>query len=134
MKGLDMSEHNATFGFRTLKGFGSRLVRNITESPGGGHDADDWVNYMVKEGTSGWKKGLSFERAYAYQSKDADGNAHHLYRMLVTRQKGLEIVCIVFGRTSRAAWVAAYAMLHEKGLMPTDAYEAMLVSKGVIDE
>jgi hypothetical protein len=88
---------------------------------------------MVKEGTSGWKKGLSFERAYAYQSKDANGDAHHLYRILVTRQKGLEIVCSAFGRTSKDAWVNAYRMLHEKGVMPTEAYHSMLGSKGAID-
>lgn len=127
-----MSDH-PTFGFRTLKGHGSRLVRNITVSANGHVDTDDWVNYMVKEGTSGWKKGLSFERAYAYQKKDANGHAHHLYRLLVTRQQGLQVVCIAFGRTSRDAWVNAYRMLHEQGVMPTEAFESMLVSKGEIE-
>ena len=35
---------------------------------------------MVKEGTSGWKKGLSFERAYAYQPRGRTSDAHHLIR------------------------------------------------------
>jgi hypothetical protein len=38
-----------TFGFRTFKGFGSRLLRD---------EDNDWVNVQVREGTTGWKKGL----------------------------------------------------------------------------
>lgn len=129
----DFMSEQPTFGFRTLKGYGSRLVRNITVSANGHTDTDDWHNYMVKEGTSGWKRGLSFERAYAYQAKSADGAAHHLYRMVVSRQKGLAIECVVYGRTSREVWINAYHALREKGLMPTDAYKAMLESKGVLD-
>jgi hypothetical protein len=116
-----MSAH-ATFGFRTLKGHGSRLVRSITKTASGSVEADDWHNYMVKEGTSGWKKGLSFERAYAYQEKRATTNAHHLYRMIVTRQRGLDVLCLAFGRTSDEAWANAYEMLNRKGVMPDDAY------------
>ena len=128
-----MSEH-PTFGFHTLKGFGSRLVRSVTESPNGGHETDDWLNYQVKEGVSGWKKGLSFERTYAYQQQDVNGNAHHLYRMTVTRQKGLAIECVVYGRTNQDVWDAAYAELHKKGVMPTEAYYDFIASKSSIDD
>lgn len=117
---------NATFGFRTLKGFGSRLVRGTSVGPTGAEEADDWHNYMVKEGTSGWKKNLSFERAYAYQPATKRTNAHHLYRMIVTRQIGLELVCVVYGRTSHEAWINAYKALHIKGVMPDDAYDALM--------
>ncbi len=112
-----------TFGFRTLKGSGARLVRSVSvNSAGVKKDVDDWVNYMVKEGASGWKKGLSFERAYAYQPRTASSDAHHLYRMIVTRQKGLDVLCVAFGRTSEKAWENAYTALFEKGVMPEDAY------------
>jgi hypothetical protein len=125
-KGQIMSNEHPSFGFRTLKGFGSRLVRGITVDANGKNDADDWHNYMVKEGTSGWKKGLSFERAYAYQPRSKTSEAHHLYRMIVTRQQSLDVLCIAFGRTSDVAWRNAYTMLHEKGVMPDDAYEAAI--------
>jgi hypothetical protein len=88
---------------------------------------------MVKEGTSGWKKGLSLERAYACKEKSVDGKGHHLYRMIVTRQKGLEIVCSAYGRTSHRAWVNAYTALHEKGLMPTAAYDALMATESSVD-
>jgi hypothetical protein len=127
-----MSEHG-TGGFHTLKGFGSRLVRSVIESPNGGHETDDWLNYQVKEGVTGWKKGLSFERTYAYQQKDVAGGAHHLYRMIVTRQKGLAIECVVYGRTNQDVWNAAYAELHKKGVMPTDAYTDFLASQEPIE-
>jgi hypothetical protein len=117
---------NATFGFRTLKGFGSRLVRSVSTSPSGTQESDDWHNYMVKEGLSGWKRGLSFERAYAYQERSTTANAHHLYRMTVTRQRGLDVLCIAFGRTSDEAWANAYEMLNRKGVMPDDAYAAFV--------
>lgn len=117
---------NATFGFRTLKGFGSRLVRGISVGPTGAQEADDWHNYMVKEGMSGWKKNLSFERAYAYQAASKTTKAHHLYRLIVTRQHGLELVCVVYGRTSDQAWINAYTALHTKGVMPDDAYDALI--------
>jgi hypothetical protein len=38
-----------TFGFRTFKGQGSRLLRDTD---------NDWVNIQAREGTAGWKKGL----------------------------------------------------------------------------
>lgn len=111
---------NATFGFHTLKGLGTRLVR----AGGDGAKTDDWHNYQVKEGTSGWKNGLTFERAYAYQRGRLDAPAHHLYRMIVTRQAGLDIVAVAYGRTSDAVWNQSYEELYRKGLMPEDAYAA----------
>lgn len=111
---------NPTYGFRTLKGHGSRLVRGLSDRG----EPDDWHNYLVREGTSGWKKGLSFERAYAYQDRTPTSNAHHLYRVIVTRQQGLDVLCIAFGRTSDEARANAYEMLHRKGVMPDAAYEA----------
>jgi hypothetical protein len=110
-------------GFRTLKGFGSRLVRNVTTNAQGQHETDDWVNYMVDEGTGDWKKGLSFERAYAYQPRSKTSEAHHLYRIIVTRQVGLDVICTAHGRNSNKAWMNAYTELHEKGVMPDAAYE-----------
>ena len=80
----------------------------------------------MKEGTSGWKNGLSFERAYAYEPARGEQNADHLYRMIVTRQKDLAVECAVYGRTDRTVWMNAYTALHEKGIMPTDAYDAAM--------
>jgi len=113
-----------TFGFRTLKGFGSRLVRSISVNASGKEEvSDDWHNYMVKEGTSGWKKGLSFERAYAYQPASGVQEAHHLYRIIVTRQKGLDVLAIVYGRNNESVWHNTREILKEKGIMPRDAQE-----------
>lgn len=53
-----------TYGFRTFKGQGSRLLRDTD---------NDWVNVQAREGTAGWKKGLLFIRLYAYQ--DPRGSA-----------------------------------------------------------
>jgi hypothetical protein len=114
---------NATFGFHTLKGIGSRLVRGKTDS-----GIDDWHNYMVKEGESGWKNGLSFERAYCYQKADitSKGKGHHLYRMIVTRQQNLDVLCVVYGRNNLTVWAKAYEALFEKGIMPAEAYKDFL--------
>jgi hypothetical protein len=113
---------------RTLKGFGARLVRNVTESANGAKDPDDWHNYLVVEGTSGWARGLSFERGYAYQPRSETSEAHHLYRLLVTRQRGLDVLCVVYGRTSKKAWTNAFTALYQKGVMPADAYTVSMQS------
>jgi hypothetical protein len=81
---------------------------------------------MVKEGVGGWTKCLSFERAYAYHSKTGTSEAHRLYRMTVTRQKGLDILAVAYGRTSDEEWETAYAALHTKGIMPGSAYDAFV--------
>jgi hypothetical protein len=96
----------------------------LVRAGGEGVKTDDWHNYQVKEGTSGWKDGLSFERAYAYQPARAGVAGHHLYRMIVTRQAGLDIVAVAYGRTGDSVWNQAYEELHRKGLMPDEAYEA----------
>lgn len=100
-----------TFGFRTFKGRGSRLLRD---------EDNDWVNVQVREGTSGWKKGLLFTRHYAYQEKGANG-AQHLYRYECLRLKRLDSIATAFGRTNDEARSALYDDLKRKGIMPTDA-------------
>lgn len=100
-----------TFGFRTFKGRGSRLLRD---------EDNDWVNVQVREGTSGWKKGLLFTRHYSYQETGADG-AHHLYRYECMRLKGMDSLATAFGRRSDEARENLYADLKRKGVMPSEA-------------
>ena len=102
-----------TFGFRTYKGKGSRLLR--------GED-NDWVNVQTREGTSGWKQGLLFTRHYAYQEKGANG-AQHLYRYECIRLKGLDSIATAFGKTNDEARDNLYDDLKRKGVMPVDATE-----------
>jgi hypothetical protein len=97
-----------TYGFRTLKGRGARLLR--------GED-DDWVNVLAREGLSGWKKGLLFTRHYAYQQHGANG-AQHLYRYECQRLNGLETVTIAYGTKDAEAREALYRDLKRKGVMP----------------
>lgn len=99
-----------SYGFRTLKGRGSRLLR--------GED-DDWVNIQAREGLTGWKRGLLFTRHYAYQQHGANG-AQHLYRYECMRLQGLELVAIAFGATNDEARESLYADLKRKGVMPND--------------
>jgi len=98
-----------TFGFRTLKGIGSRLVR--------GED-NDWVNVQAREGQNGWKKGLLFLRIYAYQDKTPAGGAQHLYRYECVRLKGFESLALAHGRTNDEARTNLYDDLKRKGIMP----------------
>ena len=100
-----------TFGFRTLKGFGSRLLRDKD---------NDWLNIQAREGTSGWKNGLLFLRAYAYQEKTPAGGAQHLYRYQCLRLRGLDEVAVAFGRTNDDARNNLYDDLKRKGVMPVD--------------
>jgi hypothetical protein len=109
-----MTKH-PTFGFRTFKGKGSRLLRDLPD--------DDWVNVQAKEGLSGWKDGLLFTRTYAYQNATDGRKAQHLYRVEVTRLQGLDRIADGYGRTSDEAWRALYAVLKQKGVMPEDASE-----------
>lgn len=104
-----------TFGFRTYKGQGSRLLRDVPDN--------DWVNLQAKEGTSGWKDGLLFTRTYAYQEGTKTRNAAHLYRVEATRLVGLDRIAEAHGRTSKEAWKALYDDLRRKGVMPADAAE-----------
>jgi hypothetical protein len=98
-----------TYGFRTYKGKGSRLLRDLPDN--------DWVNIQAREGTSGWKEGLLFTRTYAYQSGGPAGG-HHLYRWEATRLAGLDRIAEAYGRTSDEARRALYADLKRKGVMP----------------
>jgi hypothetical protein len=98
-----------TFGFRTFKGFGSRLLRD---------EDNDWVNIQAREGTSGWKQGLLFLRTYAYQEKTPAGGAQHLYRYECVRLKGLDLLSVAYGRTNDEARDNLYADLKRKGVMP----------------
>lgn len=100
-----------TYGFRTYKGQGSRLLR--------GPD-NDWVSVQVKEGESGWKKGLLFTRHYSYQEQGANG-AQHLYRYECTRLKGLDSLATAHGKTNEEARESLYADLRRKGVMPESA-------------
>lgn len=105
---------NFTFGFRVLKGVGARLVRDGTLSG----KVDGSVNVKVKEGVSGWRRGLLFERTYAYQQVDG-----HLYRLVVTRLRGLDILAVAYGRTNDEVWDAAYEQLRVKGELPDEEPE-----------
>ena len=104
-----------TYGFRTFKGKGSRLLRDLPDN--------DWVNLQAREGTSGWKQGLLFTRTYAYQDAVGDRPAGHLYRMEATRLKGLERVAEAYGRSSEEARQALYMQLKRKGVMPAEEEE-----------
>jgi hypothetical protein len=104
-----------TYGFRTYKGQGSRLLRDLPDN--------DWVNLQAREGTSGWKKGLLFTRTYAYQEPREGQPGHHLYRYEVCRMRGLERVAEAYGRTFKEAREALYADLKRKGVMPDTAEE-----------
>lgn len=108
-----MADKHPTYGFRTFKGSGSRLLRS---------EGDDWVNVQAKEGTSGWKDGLLFQRTYAYQKGGANG-AQHLYRLEAIRLEGLETVATGYGKTSDEAWQFCYEQLKRKGVMPSSATE-----------
>jgi hypothetical protein len=99
-----------TSGFRTFKGFGSRLLRD---------EDNDWVNVQVREGTTGWKKGLLFVRLYAYQEKTPAGGAQHLYRYECFRLKGLDSLAVAYGTTNDEARTELYSDLKRKGVMPT---------------
>lgn len=102
-----------TYGFRTFKGKGSRLLRGAD---------DDWVNIQAREGTSGWKDGILFTRTYSYQRSGVNG-AQHLYRWEATRLDGLDRIAEAYGKTSDEARHALYADLRRKGVMPLDAIE-----------
>jgi hypothetical protein len=97
-----------TFGFRTFKGQGSRLLRDTD---------NDWVNIQAREGTAGWKKGLLFTRHYAYQEKGING-AQHLYRYECLRLTGLDTVATAYGKTNDEARGRLYDALRQKGVMP----------------
>jgi hypothetical protein len=97
-----------TFGFRTFKGQGSRLLRDTD---------NDWVNIQAREGTAGWKKGLLFTRHYAYQEKGING-AQHLYRYECLRLIGLDTVATAYGKTNDEARSRLYDVLKQKGVMP----------------
>src|SRR4051794_22787125 len=99
-----------TYGFRTFKGQGSRLLRSLPDN--------DWVNIQAREGTSGWKEGLLFTRTYAYQDATTAKPAQHLYRMEATRLRGLERIAEAYGRTSKEARDELYEQLRKKGVMP----------------
>jgi hypothetical protein len=99
---------NPTYGFRTLKGKGARLLR--------GED-DDWVNVLAREGLTGWKRGLLFTRHYAYQQQGTNG-AQHLYRYECLRLKGLDQVAVAYGKKDEEAREALYRDLKRKGVMP----------------
>jgi hypothetical protein len=98
-----------TYGFRTFKGFGSRLVRG---------EENDWVNIQAREGTAGWKKGLLFLRLYAYQDGRSGVAGRHLYRYECFRLRGLESVAVSHGRTNDQARESLYEDLRRKGVMP----------------
>ena len=98
-----------TYGFRTFKGVGSRLLRDTD---------NDWVNVQAREGTAGWKKGLLFVRLYAYQDAHGSTPARHLYRYECFRLRGLESVAVAHGPTNEEARASLYEDLKRKGVMP----------------
>jgi len=97
-----------TYGFRTLKGQGSRLLRS---------EDDDWVSVQAREGLTGWKRGLLFTRHYSYQDGGANG-AQHLYRFECLRLKGLDVLAVAYGKTNDEARTSLYEDLKRKGVMP----------------
>jgi hypothetical protein len=98
-----------TYGFRTFKGIGSRLLRDTD---------NDWVNVQAREGTDGWKKGLLFVRLYAYQDARGKTPGRHLYRYECFRLRGLESVAVAHGTTNDEARESLYEDLKRKGVMP----------------
>jgi hypothetical protein len=106
-----ISVAHPTYGFRTLKGKGSRLLRDLPDN--------DWINIQAREGTSGWKDGILFTRTYAYQNSGVNG-PQHLYRWEATRLDGLDHIAEAHGKTSDEARLALYADLKRKGLMPRE--------------
>lgn len=111
---MEIAMAHQSFGFRTLKGIGARLVRN---------EDDDWLNIKAREGTAGWKEGLLFLRTYSYQHRTPQGGAQHLYRYDCIRQKGLDLIATAFGRTDEIARENLYADLIRKGVKPDDEVE-----------
>jgi len=99
-----------TYGFRTYKGKGSRLLPTLEEGD------KRYANVQARDGYSGWKDGLMFIRAYAYQ--DGGDGSGHLYRVEAIRMRGLDSLAVGYGRTNGEAWSALYAALKTKGIMP----------------
>ncbi len=104
--------NHPTFGFRTFKGVNARLVRQIQDDG----DADDSVNVMVKEGTSGWKKDVVFIRLFSYQPQ-----SRSLYTVQARRKNGHVLLGEGSAETEKPAWGAMYTQLKERGIMPRDA-------------
>lgn len=103
-----------SYGFRTFKGHGSRLLRDTD---------NDWVNIQAREGTSGWKQGLLFVRVYCYQERTPAAGAQHLYRYECLRLRGLDLISVAYGRTNDDARNNLYADLKRKGIMPASETE-----------
>lgn len=105
-----------SFGFRTLKGIGSRLV--IAND-------DDSINKQTKLGVSGWKDGLIFDRTLAWQLPEDGQPGFYLYRVEAIARRGLASVATGHGRIADHAWLNCYRDLAEIGMMPRDLYEAV---------
>jgi hypothetical protein len=87
-------------GWKTFKADGgSRLMRDGT---------DDSRHIQVREGTAGWKEGLTFVRLYRYR-KDAENKT--LYTLLCLDRND-SIIAIAKGNTDKAVWKAMYADLN----------------------
>jgi hypothetical protein len=114
-----MSRNDPSKGYKTLKGKGSRLVREVYDNG----DADDWVNVQGKEGVEDWKKGLLFLRSYAYQPPESGEPGFHLYRVEAQRMRGLVHIANGYGTAKDAAWDDLFLTLKRLGVMPVGATE-----------
>lgn len=104
-------------GYRLFKGKGSRLVREIYDNG----DVDDWTNGQIREGLTGWKKGLIFTRHCVYS--DPGGKMQVLYRIQCDRKRTLDTVAQGFAEKYEDAWAALFDALKAKGVMPKDQKE-----------
>ncbi len=64
------------------------------------------------------EEGPAVHPHYAYQERDGNTPAQHLYRYEAIRLKGLDSVATAYGTTDNAAREAMYEQLKRKGVMP----------------
>lgn len=92
-------------GWQTFKAHGgSRLMRE----PG-----DESRHIQVREGLSGWKKGLTFVRLW--QSKSTGGESPSGFYTILCLDPNDSVVAMSTGRTDHDVWKAIYDDLDAKG-------------------
>lgn len=89
-----------TFGWRTLKAAGEKAGSRLM--PDG---EDETRTFQVREGYSGWKKGLSFVRIW----REGQG-----YTMIVLNGED-DIVATATGKKNAQVWTNAFNALRNKG-------------------
>jgi hypothetical protein len=96
-----------TMGWKTFKAHGgSRLMREPD---------DDSRHVQVREGYSGWKKGLTFIRLWNYTPRSPSG----FYTIICLNQED-EIVATATGVRDSQVWTAIFANLRNKGYEMTE--------------